>query len=127
MSCRHDLANGTCVRCYPGNPSKREDKDRVDPGPEENYQPNLEGPGAMPTAARTVVALTDGRFAVAVVQEGVAGYSVDMTKTTSTWHAAQILADMDNKAAGVTREEAWRIAQSSMNASRTAGIRWGPR
>lgn len=81
----------------------------------------------MTAIARTVVALTDGRFAVAVVQEDVAGYAVDTTKTARTWHAAQILADAGNEAAGVTREDAWRIAQSSMNASRTAGIRWGPR
>lgn len=48
MSCRHDLANGTCIRCYPSNPSGRLERDRVDPGPEENYEPNLEGPGAVP-------------------------------------------------------------------------------
>ena len=40
MSCRHDLANGTCSRCYPqtGN---------IDPGPEEDCEANLEGPGAV--------------------------------------------------------------------------------
>jgi hypothetical protein len=81
----------------------------------------------MIAVARTVVALVDGRFAVAVVQEGVAGYAVDETKIAGTWHAAQILADKDNEAAGVAREEAWRIAQSSMSASRIAGIRWGSR
>lgn len=48
MSCRHDLANGTCIRCYPDNPYGRSDRDRVDPGPEEDYEPNLEGPGAIP-------------------------------------------------------------------------------
>lgn len=37
MSCRHDLANGTCSRCYAGT---------IDPGPEEDYGPNLDGPGA---------------------------------------------------------------------------------
>lgn len=47
MSCRHSLANGTCIRCYPSNPWGRADSDRVDPGPEEDYGPNLEGPGAM--------------------------------------------------------------------------------
>lgn len=132
MSCRHDLANGTCIRCYPSNSHGREDKDRVDPGPEENYEPNLEGPGAVQKLAttgiaRTVVALTNGKFAVAVVQEDVAGYAIDTTMTAATWHAAQALADAGNEAAGVTREEAWRIAQSSMSASRTAGIRWGSR
>ena len=50
MSCRHDLANGTCTRCYPGNLHGRADHDRVDPGPEENYGPNLEGPGAVTVA-----------------------------------------------------------------------------
>lgn len=132
MSCRHDLANGTCIRCYPNNPCKRENKDRVDPGPEEDYEPNLEGPGAVTKSAttgiaRTVVALMSGRFAVAVVQEDVAGYAVDTTRTEATWHAAQVLADLDNQAAGITREEAWRIAQSSMTASRTTDTRWGSR
>lgn len=47
MSCRHDLANGTCTRCYPGNPFGRSDGERVDPGPEEGYGANLEGPGAV--------------------------------------------------------------------------------
>ncbi len=51
MSCRHDLANGTCIRCYPSNPYGRIDRDRVDPGPEENYAPNLEGPGAQEVTA----------------------------------------------------------------------------
>lgn len=41
MSCRHDLANGTCRRCYP-------ETGTLDPGPEESYEPNLEGPGAVP-------------------------------------------------------------------------------
>lgn len=40
MSCRHDLANTTCVRCYP-------ETGKIDPGPEEDYEGNLEGPGAI--------------------------------------------------------------------------------
>ena len=40
MSCRHDLALGTCRRCYP-------ETGTIDPGPEESYKPNLEGPGAV--------------------------------------------------------------------------------
>ena len=40
MSCRHELANGTCRRCYP-------DRGTVDPGPEEEYEDNLEGLGAV--------------------------------------------------------------------------------
>jgi len=42
MSCRHDLANGTCKRCWPQSPSAA-----IDPGPEENYEPNMKGPGAI--------------------------------------------------------------------------------
>ncbi len=38
MSCRHDLANGTCVACYP-------DTGKVDPGLGP-HAPNLDGPGA---------------------------------------------------------------------------------
>lgn len=80
----------------------------------------------MTGAARTVVALRGGRFAVAVVREGVAGYSVDVTKTADTWRAAWDAAHADNEAAGITPEAAWRIVESSMGASRAAGIRWGP-
>lgn len=40
MSCRHDLANNTCSRCYPKTGT-------VDPGLEEDYEPNMEGPGAI--------------------------------------------------------------------------------
>jgi hypothetical protein len=40
MSCRHDLALGTCKRCYPSQGS-------IDPGAEEEYAPNLEGIGAV--------------------------------------------------------------------------------
>jgi hypothetical protein len=42
MSCRHDLAVNTCKRCYPLTGS-------VEPEPEEHYEENLEGPGAVPT------------------------------------------------------------------------------
>jgi hypothetical protein len=45
MSCRHDLANGTCARCYPNT-------GKIEPGPEEEYEENLEGPGAVPAAAQ---------------------------------------------------------------------------
>jgi hypothetical protein len=40
MSCRHSLANNTCSRCYPKT-------GLIDPGPEEEYEDNLEGPGAV--------------------------------------------------------------------------------
>jgi hypothetical protein len=58
MSCRHDLANGTCTRCYPDNPFKRAPRDRIDPGPEEDYEPNLEGPGAVPKLTKYEVTIT---------------------------------------------------------------------
>lgn len=48
MSCRHDLANTTCSRCYPDRGGLDSNgKPQVDPGPEESYEPNLEGPGAV--------------------------------------------------------------------------------
>lgn len=40
MSCRHDLATGTCSRCYPST-------GKVHPGPEEEYEDNMEGVGAV--------------------------------------------------------------------------------
>lgn len=133
MSCRHNLANGTCIRCYPNNPFRREDKDRVDPGPEENYEPNLDGPGAtpisVPVIAWTVVALgASAKFGVAMVQENVAGYVMDASKRPAdTWAAAFSEARRANEAAGLSANEAWRIIDSSMAASREAGLRWGPR
>jgi len=39
--CRHNLANGTCRRCYPKT-------GLVDPGLEDDYESTLEGPGAVP-------------------------------------------------------------------------------
>jgi hypothetical protein len=40
MSCRHDLANGTCKRCYPTTGT-------IEPAPEDEYEDNLEGIGAV--------------------------------------------------------------------------------
>lgn len=128
MSCRHVLANGTCIRCYPTNPFGREDKERINPGPEENYEPNLDGPGAVTIAiARTVVMVTRDEYAIAAVQENIAGYSIDQTRKISTWAEGRAAAQATNEAIGVSQEEAWRIVQSSMAASRAAGLRWGPR
>jgi hypothetical protein len=132
MSCRHSLANGTCIRCYPSNPFQREDRDRVDPGPEEDCGPNLEGPGAVPAPvpviAWTVVAIgASAKFGVATVRENVAGYAIDASKgLADTWAAAHATAKRANDDADVSPEEAWRIVESSMAASRAAGARWGP-
>ena len=49
MSCRHDLANGTCITCYPTT-------GKLDPGPGPHL-PNLDGPGAVP--AKPGETLTD--------------------------------------------------------------------
>lgn len=133
MSCRHNLANGTCIRCYPDNPFKRDDNNRVDPGPEESYGPNLEGPGAVVAPvtlkAWTPVAIgASDKFGVALVQEGVAGYAIDASKgLVDTWSAAHVMAKRTNDADGVDPDEAWRIVESSIAASRAAGLRWGPR
>lgn len=133
MSCRHDLANGTCIRCYPTNPFGRGDKDRVDPGPEEDHEPNMEGPGAVPASpvstAWTVVAVgASNKFGVAMVRKGVAGYEVDISKgLADTWAAAYAEARNANDAAGLSWEDAWRVIESAMTASRVVGLRWGPR
>ena len=128
MSCRHDLANGTCIRCYPSNPFRHADKDRRDPGPEEDYEPNMDGPGAVPApkSVWTVVAV-DGGFGLAKATEDVAGYVIDPTQTPHTWAEGRAAAKAANDAAGVTSDEAWRVVESSMAASRAAGTRWGPR
>ncbi len=132
MSCRHSLANGTCIRCYPDNPFQREDKDRVDPGPEEDYEPNLEGPGAVPApvpiTAWTVVAVGEAKFGVARVRENVAGYAIDVSKgLADTWAAAYATAKRTNEAENLSPEDVWRVIESSMAASRAAGLRWEPR
>jgi len=40
MSCRHDLACGTCKRCYPSTGT-------IEPAPESEYEDNLEGLGVI--------------------------------------------------------------------------------
>lgn len=47
MSCRHNLANGTCTRCFPDNPFGLGEGQLSSPGPEEDYAPNLDAPGAI--------------------------------------------------------------------------------
>jgi hypothetical protein len=48
MSCRHDLANTTCLRCYPDRGGLDSNGlPQIDPGPGP-HEPNLDGPGAAP-------------------------------------------------------------------------------
>ena len=77
--------------------------------------------------AWTAVSLIDSNWSIAVVQEDVAGYSIDATRSADTWSAAHEAALTANEAAGVSPEETWRVLESSMAASRAAGTRWGPR
>jgi predicted alpha/beta-hydrolase family hydrolase len=79
--------------------------------------------------AWTAVAIgASAKFGVAAVQEGVAGYEIDAPKgLTDTWAAAHALASRANEAAGLSPNDAWRIIESSIAASRAAGLRWGPR
>lgn len=79
------------------------------------------------SAAWTVVALGDGRFAAAIVHEDVPGYAIDSTRAPGTWQDVQASVCAGNAATGVSTEDAWRVVASSMRASRAAGARWGPR
>lgn len=81
----------------------------------------------MAPIAHTVVATREGKFAVAIVQENQSGYAVDTAKISNTWGEAWRIAHADNEAIGVTPDDAWRIVESSMKASRAEGERWGPR
>jgi len=81
----------------------------------------------MIAAAWVAVALAPDRWGVAVVQDGVAGYAIDASRPADTWTTARRSALSANEAAGVSSEEAWRVLESSMAASRAAGTRWGPR
>lgn len=80
-------------------------------------------------SAWTAVAIgASAKFGVATAQENVAGYEIDTSKRlTDTWAAADREARRANEAAGLSPEDAWRIVESSMAASRAAGLRWGPR
>jgi hypothetical protein len=82
----------------------------------------------MTTVAWTVVAIgASAKFGVATARENVAGYAIDASKgLADTWAAAHATAKRANDDAGVSPEEAWRIVESSMAASRAAGLRWGP-
>lgn len=79
--------------------------------------------------AWTAVAIgASHKYGVATAQEGVAGYEIDASKRrTDTWAAADREARRANEDAGLSPEDAWRIIESSMVASRAAGLRWGPR
>jgi hypothetical protein len=79
--------------------------------------------------AWTAVAVgASAKFGVATVQEDIAGYEIDASKKlTDTWAAADREARRANETAGLSPEDAWRIVESSMAASRAAGLRWGPR
>lgn len=81
----------------------------------------------MTAVAWVSVAVAQGRWAVAVVQDSVAGYAIDATKPVNTWVAAHDVALAANQAAGVSSDEAWRVVESSIAASLAAGKRWGPR
>lgn len=81
----------------------------------------------MTTVVRVAIALDRDKWCVVIVQEDVAGYVIDATKTASTWLVAKHVAQTANEVAGVSPEETWRILESSMAASRAAGTRWGPR
>jgi hypothetical protein len=82
VSCRHERANGTCIRCYPKTGT-------IDPGPESDYEPNMdyepgmEGPGAVTLEEyqrqqeATNAASTDSpavERAVAFLADGSAGW-----------------------------------------------------
>lgn len=62
MSCRHDLALGTCKRCYPKTGT-------IEPGPEEDYEPNLEGPGAIPAPPAATMPNIKKRITTVTVTE----------------------------------------------------------
>ncbi len=80
-----------------------------------------------PAAWIAVAVGASAKFGVATVRENVAGYETDVSKgLTDTWAAAHAMAEKANDAASVSPEEAWRIVESSMAASRAAGLRWGP-
>lgn len=83
----------------------------------------------MTATAWVAVAIgASAKFGVAAAQEGVAGYEIDASKgLADTWAAADREARRANEAAGLSPEDAWRVVESSMTASRATGLRWGPR
>ena len=87
MSCRHGLALGTCSRCYPELGS-------IDPGPEEDHETNLEGPGAVTIEEYRGSEVPDGRQ---LLRERVA----------SGAHLKETDASLSRRAAKVLRAETW--------------------
>lgn len=55
MSCRHDLALTNCMKCYPNT-------GKINPGPDSEYELNLDGPGAA-LRAKTILVDMDSMIA----------------------------------------------------------------
>lgn len=83
----------------------------------------------MSDQAWTVVAIgASAKFGVATVKKDVAGYEIDASRgLADTWAAAYAEARRANEVAGLSSDDAWRIIESSMAASRSIDLRWGPR
>lgn len=120
MSCRHDLANTTCSRCYPDRGGLDSNGlAQIDPGPGP-HAPNLDGPGAAPPHADEEVASIRAAVAALTAERDAAVEAVD-----AEWkaHAKNVLGEAMEKSAqilaGVMRErDAARSERDAANRTR---------
>ena len=77
--------------------------------------------------AWVAVGIGNDTFTLAVVEKDVAGYVVDPSARQGTFIDVSAAADSANDRSGVSASDAWAILKSSLEASRAAGTRWGPR
>lgn len=69
MSCRHSLANTTCARCYPDcGGLDSNGRPQIDPGDEADYEPNMDGPGAVALSAQERAKVDAERMRRALVE-----------------------------------------------------------
>lgn len=78
--------------------------------------------------AYTAVILEKEGFGVAIVEQDVAGYSVDPTEPVfPAWETARLRSEEKNVRQGLDPKAAWDIVTSSMAASNKIRKNWSPR
>jgi hypothetical protein len=74
------------------------------------------------------VVVPDKGYGVAIVEENVAGFSLDPSEEIyATWVAAHRRATDKNEAMNIDAANAWRVVTSSIAASNKINKKWGPR
>jgi hypothetical protein len=78
--------------------------------------------------AYTAVLLEQGGFGVAIIEQDVAGYSLDpLEPHFPEWDTARRRSEEKNSVQGLDPKAAWDVVSSSMTASSKLRKNWGPR